>query len=56
MDNHKIFEDVEELHEQNKPSLEEIKNIVDIKRLRGSKAHTPFKNTKEDRINNSKLA
>ena len=41
MDINEIFEDGEDLQEQNKPSLEEIKKIVDSKRLKGSKARTP---------------
>ncbi len=49
--------DVDELQEQNKPTLEEIKKIVDNKRLKGSKARTSSKTyTKEDRIKNLELA
>ncbi len=54
MDINEIFEDSEDLQEQKKPSLEEIKQIVDSKRL---KARTPSKTyTKEDRIKNLELA
>jgi hypothetical protein len=54
MDINEIFEDVEEVSEPKKPSLEEIKKIVDSKRL---KARTPSKTyTKEDRIRNLELA
>jgi hypothetical protein len=54
MDINEIFEDVQELEEQKKPSLEDIKKIVDSKRL---KARTPSKTyTKEDRIKNLELA
>ena len=42
MDINEIF-DVEESQEQNKPSLEEIKKIVDSKRSKGSKARAPSK-------------
>jgi len=56
MDINEIF-DVEESQEQNKPSLEEIKKIVDNKRLKSSKTRTPSKTyTKEDRIKNLELA
>ena len=57
MNINEIFEDGEDLQEQNKPSLEEIKKIVDSKRSKGSKARTPSKSyTKEDRIKNLQLA
>ena len=57
MDINEIFEDGEDLQEENKPSLEEIKKIVDSKRLKGSKARAPSKSyTKEDRIKNLQLA
>jgi hypothetical protein len=57
MDINEIFEDGEELQEQNKPSLEDIKKIVDSKRLKGTKARTPSKTyTKEDRIKNLEIA
>jgi hypothetical protein len=57
MDINEIFEDGEDLQEQNKPSLEDIKKIVDSKRLKGTKARTPSKTyTKEDRIKNLEIA
>jgi hypothetical protein len=57
MDIDEIFEDGEDLQEQNKPSLEEIKKVVDSKRLKGSKASKPSKSyTNEDRIKNLQLA
>ena len=57
MDINEIFEDGEDLQEQNKPSLEDIKKIVDSKRLKGTKARSPSKTyTKEDRIKNLEIA
>ncbi len=57
MDINEIFEDGEDLQEQKKPSLEDIKKIVDSKRLKGTKARTPSKTyTKEDRIKNLEIA
>jgi flagellar biosynthesis chaperone FliJ len=57
MDVNEIFEDGEELQEQKKPSLEDIKKIVDSKRLKGTKPRTPSKTyTKEDRIKNLEIA
>jgi hypothetical protein len=57
MDVNEIFEDGEELQEQKKPSLEDIKKIVDSKRLKGTKTRTPSKTyTKEDRIKNLEIA
>ena len=57
MDINEIFEDGEDIQEQNKPSLEEIKKIVDSKRSKGSKARAPSKSyTKEDRIKNLEIA
>ncbi len=57
MNINEIFEDGEDLQEQKKPSLEEIKKTVDSKRSKGSKARTPSNSyTKEDRIKNLQLA
>ena len=57
MDINEIFEDGEDLQDNNKPSLEDIKKIVDNKRLKASNVRTPSKTyTKEERIKNLELA
>ena len=57
MDINDIFEDGEDLQDNNKPSLEDIKKIVDNKRLKASNVRTPSKTyTKEERIKNLELA
>ena len=50
-------EQVDEVYKENEPSIEEIKKIVDGKRLKDKKPRTPSKTyTKEDRIKNLQLA
>lgn len=54
------MEEIEELEDENnqgKPSLEEVKKIVDSKRLKSTKSRTQSKTyTKEDRIKNLEIA
>ena len=51
------IEQVDEVYNENEPSIEEIKKIVDGKRLKDKKPRTPSKTyTKEDRIKNLQLA
>ena len=51
------MEQVDEMQQENEPSIEDIKKIVDGKRLKDKKPRTPSKTyKKEDRIKNLQLA
>ena len=51
------MEQVDEMQQENEPSIEDIKKIVDGKRLKDKKPRTPSKTyTKEDRIKNLETA